>query len=113
MNNHLRELRLQRGWTMKEVGKKVGLTEAAVSQIERGLRKLNQESARNLAVLYGVSTDYILGIDDHTEQFNEPRQIKRIFSERPDVEMLYETAINSEPRYVYIANKLLEMLSHE
>lgn len=111
MNNHLRELRLQRGWTMKEVGKNVGLTEAAVSQIERGLRKLNQESARNLAALYGVSADYILGIDDHSEQFNEP--IKRMFAERPDVEMLYETAINSEPRYVYIANKLLEMLSHE
>lgn len=57
----LREARKRLGYTMKELGQKVGITEGAVSNYETGKRQPDLAMLIKLADTLEVSTDYLLG----------------------------------------------------
>ena len=61
MQNRIRELRKQRGMTMKELGKVIGAAESTVSHYETGRRQPDNKTLLILAEFFGVSVDYILG----------------------------------------------------
>lgn len=58
---HLRELREERGWNKKQAYEKLVVTAKTYDTWERGEKKPNTQYLLELATLYGVSTDYILG----------------------------------------------------
>lgn len=60
----LRELRKQKGLTMKQLGKIVGVGESAISQYENGKRQPDYDILNKLADYFGVSVDYLLGRTD-------------------------------------------------
>ena len=51
--NRIRSLRKARGMTMKQLGQKVGKTEACICQYETGIRTPPVSVARRLAVALG------------------------------------------------------------
>ena len=51
----LKDFRKQKGFTMKEVGKKLNVAENTISQWERGKRKPSFQVLVKLAKLYGCS----------------------------------------------------------
>ena len=55
----LRELRKERGWTLVEVGHHIGVTHATIHYWETGVDIPNVRRLRQLAALYGVSSDEI------------------------------------------------------
>ena len=61
MQNRIRELRKQRGMTMKELGKVIGVAESTVSQYELGRRQPDNETLLTLGEFFEVSVDYLLG----------------------------------------------------
>lgn len=60
----IRILRKQKGMTMKELGKAVGVTEAAISHYETGKREPDGEILISIASTLGVSIDYLMGRED-------------------------------------------------
>lgn len=60
----IREIRkaLRRSGT--EVANKLGISSPYYYDIEKGKRNLNAELAVKLAEIFGVSVDYLLGVDD-------------------------------------------------
>ena len=60
----MRDLREDCDLTQFEVGKALGLTQRAYAYYESGERTVPPEVLIGLAKLYGVSVDYILGIED-------------------------------------------------
>lgn len=58
----LRELRKERGMTQGQVAQRVGVTASVVSAYESGIRQPSYGALIKLARLYGVSSDYLLGI---------------------------------------------------
>lgn len=58
----LRELRAERNMTQKQVAERIGGTASIVSAYENGIRQPSYEALIRLARLYGVSTDYLLGV---------------------------------------------------
>ena len=56
----LRELRKQRGMTIKELAEALGVSEAAVSLYESGRRRPGHEQLCRIADLFAVSVDYLL-----------------------------------------------------
>ena len=58
------ELRKKRNMNQKELGEVVGLTAKSISTIESGLRSTTIEKLILLAQFFGVSTDYLLGLND-------------------------------------------------
>lgn len=59
-NNHLKELRRQRGYTQQDVADFLGVTKATISKYENGQRALNYEYIGKLAELFLVEPIYIL-----------------------------------------------------
>ena len=64
MTKKLRELRMDMELTQGQVAKRIGVTSSIVSAYENGIRQPSFESLIKLAYLYGVSSDYLLGISD-------------------------------------------------
>ena len=60
--DRLRELRQERGWTQGRVAERLGVPPSVISAYENGIRQPSYEVLIKLARLYGVTSDYLLGI---------------------------------------------------
>lgn len=56
----LRRLRREKGISMKELGKKIGVAESTISQYETGKREPDFETLLKLGEFFNVSVDYLL-----------------------------------------------------
>ncbi len=57
MSNCLKELRIARGLTLRDVAKKVGKTYQAISNYEQGERKISLDTAAGLAKVLDCKVD--------------------------------------------------------
>lgn len=88
MKNNLREIRIRRGKTQKEVGEYLGVTEAAYGRYENSQRKLTDETLMELSRYFECTVDDILAPD-----------LASIPEERPDdgaadIRSLFDAALN-------------------
>ena len=60
----LKYLRAEKGVTQKEVEKACNLTPTCICSLEQGTRNPTGSTIRTLAVYFGVSADYLLGLED-------------------------------------------------
>lgn len=60
----LKELRIEKGITQKELGKMIGATYSAVSYWEKGINEPKISYLISLCTLFDVSADYLLGLED-------------------------------------------------
>lgn len=63
MTNRIRELRKQRGITMKQLGEVVDLAESTISQYETGKREPDNETLLKISEYFGVTVGYLLGAE--------------------------------------------------
>jgi transcriptional regulator with XRE-family HTH domain len=61
MKNNIKKLRLEKKMTLDQVASKISLGIASVSKIENGQQNLYADTALQLAELFNVSVDYLLG----------------------------------------------------
>lgn len=59
----LKDLRKGHGLTQLQVAQRVGISKAMVSSYELSARQPSYDVLVKLAVLYGVTTDYLLGVE--------------------------------------------------
>lgn len=64
----LKMLRLEFGLTQAEIATKLGISQQTYSNFEKGNGRLDVEVLKNVCDLYGVSSDYILGLDENRER---------------------------------------------
>lgn len=64
MGNRIRELRKQRGITMKQLGEVVDLAESTISQYETGKRQPDNETLLRLSEFFSVTVGYLLGAEE-------------------------------------------------
>ena len=60
----LRELRKEKNLSTTQVGKSIGVSHATISRWENGLVSPPIEHLYSLAIFFGVSSDYLLGIEN-------------------------------------------------
>ncbi|KRL79510.1 helix-turn-helix domain-containing protein [Ligilactobacillus equi] len=70
MENRIKELRKKKGITQKELAQIIGITQAALSNYERG-RAPSYDIAHKIANYFGKSIAYVLGYVD--ESYSDPR----------------------------------------
>ena len=56
----LKQTRIHRGYTQTQLANLIGVTPAAISRYENGIRKPNAIVIRNLAITLGISSDELL-----------------------------------------------------
>lgn len=60
----LKNLRTQKGLTQTQVAHAIGVTRSVISLYENEMRQPSPDMIIALARLYGVTTDYLLGMDE-------------------------------------------------
>lgn len=70
--DRLKELRTQRGLSQRELGKRLGVTNSAISMYERGEREPDYETLEAIADLFNVNMNYLLGKDDISLYYLDP-----------------------------------------
>ena len=60
----LRELRRRKKMTQAQVAKRLNLSKTAVSGYENNTKTPSVDVLIQLSILYGVTTDYLLGLDN-------------------------------------------------
>ena len=62
----IKALREARGWTQAELARRMNMTRNGINSWEQGLSMLSPPSLVDLAKLFSVSTDYLLGGENHS-----------------------------------------------
>jgi len=78
--NRLKQLRKSHGITQDELGEILGVQKAAICKYETGRVPLPQEAIKKLSDHFGVSADYLLGLDDAAETLH--RQVTPLFKQK-------------------------------
>lgn len=60
----LKNLRKNNGLTQSELGRHVGLSKAVISKYETGIGYPNFETLIRIAEYFGITTDYLLGVEN-------------------------------------------------
>lgn len=66
---NIRNLRIDRGYTQKQVAEHLGISQNTYSQYEVGILNYPVDAVVKLAMFYGVSTDYLLGLTSRKEPY--------------------------------------------
>ena len=64
MPMRLKELRAEAGLSQKEFANAIGAAQNTVSQWETGTRRLDDQTICKIALFFGCSADYLLGLSD-------------------------------------------------
>lgn len=67
----LKDLREDRDMSQQQVADYLGMKQPQYSRYERGLRDIPTDILIRLARLYNTSTDYILGLTNHSKSYNK------------------------------------------
>lgn len=60
----LRELRIEKGLSMKQLANALDTTDAAISNWENCINEPKISYLKSIALYFGVSTNYLLGLED-------------------------------------------------
>ncbi len=71
---NIRSLRIDNGYTQKQIGEILGISQNTYSQYEVGVLHYPVDVLMKLADLYGVSMDYLVGRTDTKTPY--PRKIR-------------------------------------
>ena len=63
--DRIKALRESRGWTQAELARKMNMTRNGINSWEQGFSMPSPPSLVELARLFSVSTDYLLGVEKH------------------------------------------------
>lgn len=65
LHERLKQERLSRGYTQKQVATALGVTYNAISQYESGTREPSIDLLIKLCKFFDVSADYLIGLDNY------------------------------------------------
>lgn len=63
--DRIKALRESRGWTQAELARRMNMMRNGINSWEQGLSMPSPQSLVDLARLFSVSTDYLLGVEKH------------------------------------------------
>lgn len=98
----LKNLRLERRLTMQEVAIKIGLAKSSYAGYEGGQRNPPVDKLIVLAQLFGVSTDFLLGLTDIPDPVNSLHK-----------NHLYWDGIALNEKELVIVQQVVELMVHK
>ncbi len=63
-SERLKKLRLENDESQAQTGANIGVSKVQISEMESGLKMTTSEKIAHLALHFGVTTDYLLGLSD-------------------------------------------------
>jgi transcriptional regulator with XRE-family HTH domain len=118
IGKRLKELRKAKGLNQQELGDLVNVTKVSICCYEKGTRTPNLETFQDLANVFNVSTDYLLGNDIKANVVMEdeeayaltiPKEAADFLKElKLDKDLYYKVLSEDPKRVIELLNKLLK-----
>lgn len=67
----LKELRIKKGFSQKQLGEVLDITQQGYSKIELGLRKLNHDQVIKLSLFLDVTPDILLDFEEAYKKYTD------------------------------------------
>lgn len=65
-NIRLKEIRKERGFTQAQIANRLSVVESCYANWEQGRTEPSIKSIKELVLIFGVSADYLLGLEDES-----------------------------------------------
>lgn len=106
----LKQLRKEKNIHQSELGDLLELSQNSISQYERGTRTPDINQLKRLAGIFGVTSDYLLGLSELREPTDENlvRTVKELFADLEEVRRTYKDILPGEvvPESAQVDRKL-------
>lgn len=96
--------------TMKELGKKIGVSESAIGMYERGDREPDMEVIGRIADLFDVTVDYLMGRSDIREYTIEENEKFNRFKGDPTMERWFNKLPESSEEDLRKLKKMWDLI---
>ena len=63
-SQRLKDIRIDNSLSQRDLAKELGVSQASIARWENGLQTPNIEYLKAIAILFKVTTDYLLGLED-------------------------------------------------
>ena len=85
--SRLKELRIEKGFSQKEVAGDMGVSITTISQYESDSRFPNEDMLRRLCLYYKITSDYLLGLTDtkHAPLSKDEAKTKMVSSKQMEL----------------------------
>lgn len=81
VSTKIAKLRKDFDLTQKELSDKIGINQSVLNRIEKGTRPIRYDELKNIADYFNVSTDYLLGRDNLSQNAPLSSEQKKLLSE--------------------------------
>ena len=78
MATRLKQLRTHNGLTQAAVAKELQVSQQTYSNFEKGEGRLDVKLLKSVCDFYGVSSDYVLGLDERKERASEAKRMAEL-----------------------------------
>ena len=65
-NEKIKNLRKEKGLKQKDIAKILGVSETCYAGYEQGYREPDFKTLKKLVIIFDISADYLLGLEDET-----------------------------------------------
>lgn len=90
VNNRIRELRKNLGWSQEVLAKEIGTTQQAVNRMENNAYDIPSDILIKISDKCNVTTDYILGISDVKRDYNGQYRMNQEMDKCYDIVLRYQ-----------------------
>ena len=108
---HLKELRERKQLTQSELSKLLGISPSTIGMYEQGRREPDNETLKKIAVLFGVSTDYLLGNEPPQHEYYHDPEVAAIAQEmhdNPEIKVLFHATKGMKKESIEEIRKFVE-----
>ena len=103
LGQNIKELRKSHGWTQKDSAQHLGTTQKAVHDYESGKTKPPVERLPDIAAVFGISVDELLGVKrtvvkEKTPHIHKSSRLSKIQEEFSQLSQTEQTAIRKQIR---------------
>ncbi len=115
MDNRFKAARMRKGITQKEAAITLGVSVQAVSYWETGARMPSKKTLSELADLYGVTVDYLIGREEERDKQKAKESLSRQFGreQEPLIENMLDRLERLTPEQLDQLERYIRFLEQE
>lgn len=97
IGQRIKKLRNEKGYSLRELGKRLNIAHSHLSMIENGKKKPNLELLGSIAKVYGVSVAFLVGEDYTKEEKEFMEDAQQLTLTADDLIDKYELVVGDRP----------------
>lgn len=118
--NVFKTLRIKSGFTQQQMADKLGLSRSTIGMYENGEREPSFEILENIADMFNVDMNYLIGKKESTEIIpdsyylnKDARDMAQFLFENPEYKVLFDASRKVKPEDIQFVKEMIDRMSKQ